>query len=365
MIGHVENAKLEQFVEGNFPLNEIVKISEHIAQCGACKRKLDDLSPGFVDEAINVDSESNAVNQKKHFSDDEIYSFLKGESSVQRRLEMSDHFRFCGSCKSKLYAQDPAILNQTISTFLDTNESAKKNTFFQTTRLLVPVSALAVLLIGILSFVVFFANNGKQTVSEAQISENISDDKRTVETPKTLDTLPSNVTNKPTDSLNNNDALRHGKPTVSKPRLLKKNSSARSKKLRLKNSKIKRKTIPNKNSETIAKSRSANGNPTNSNNKVIALSPHFETVKTTQPTFRWKRVKNAVTYRLYVSDTSQILIEEAEIKATTSYKLKTKLEPGKSYRWKVIVTTSDDKTLVGKSINFSVGKPERKIPRNQ
>jgi len=246
---------------------------------------------------------------------------------------MSDHIRDCGKCKSKLYSHDPAILSQTISTYLKPGESNKKKSFFQMTKFLVPVSTLAVLLIGIFSIVFYLSNGPNQPASIVQVSEK-------PETPKT-------ATSKEIVPENNDGANKTG----STPR--DKTSGTKSRRTIRKNSRPIKRRKSSKPSK-VAQNRSANRAAAASS--ITGLSPYFETIKEVQPTFRWKRVKNAIKYHLYVSDTSQILIEEAEIKKANSYKLKTKLKPGKAYRWKVIATITDGKTVVGKSIDFSVRK---------
>ena len=71
-------------------------------------------------------------------------------------------------------------------------------------------------------------------------------------------------------------------------------------------------------------------------------------------TLSWKKVPNAVKYHLYISDDEEILIDEYETERETSYTLKKPLDAAKTYRWKVVVTTEDGKTIVGDSQKFTV-----------
>lgn len=71
-------------------------------------------------------------------------------------------------------------------------------------------------------------------------------------------------------------------------------------------------------------------------------------------TLRWKKIPNAVKYHLYVSDDEEILIDEYETERETSYVLKKSLDAAKTYKWKVVVTTEDGKTIVGDSREFTI-----------
>lgn len=53
---------------------------------------------------------------------------------------------------------------------------------------------------------------------------------------------------------------------------------------------------------------------------------------------RWKPVPNAAKYHLFVSDDSEVLVDEFETDQDTSYVLKTRLDPAKSYKWKIVIT---------------------------
>lgn len=53
---------------------------------------------------------------------------------------------------------------------------------------------------------------------------------------------------------------------------------------------------------------------------------------------RWKPVPKATKYHLYVSDDSEVLVDEFETDQETSYVLKKQLDPAKSYKWKIVIT---------------------------
>lgn len=60
---------------------------------------------------------------------------------------------------------------------------------------------------------------------------------------------------------------------------------------------------------------------------------------------KWKEFPNAVKYHVYISDEDEMLIDEFETEKATSYTLTKPLDQKKSYRWKVIITLENGKTL--------------------
>lgn len=70
--------------------------------------------------------------------------------------------------------------------------------------------------------------------------------------------------------------------------------------------------------------------------------------------FKWKKVPNAVKYHLYISDDDEILIDEYETETETTFILKKSLDPLKSYKWKIIVTLENGRTIIGTSQKFTI-----------
>lgn len=70
--------------------------------------------------------------------------------------------------------------------------------------------------------------------------------------------------------------------------------------------------------------------------------------------FKWKKVENATKYHLYISDDEEILIDEYETEAETTFILKKPLDPLKTYKWKIIVTLENGKKISGESRKFTV-----------
>lgn len=70
--------------------------------------------------------------------------------------------------------------------------------------------------------------------------------------------------------------------------------------------------------------------------------------------FKWKAVPKAAKYHLYISDDDEILIDEFETDAETSFVLKKPLDPMKTYKWKIIVTLENGQQVVGDSQKFTI-----------
>ncbi|KXJ97967.1 MAG: hypothetical protein UZ17_ACD001002857 [Acidobacteria bacterium OLB17] len=68
---------------------------------------------------------------------------------------------------------------------------------------------------------------------------------------------------------------------------------------------------------------------------------------------RWKRVRNAAKYHLYVSDDNEILIDEFETDQDTSYILKKPLDPSKAYKWKIVITLENGEKLYADAQKFT------------
>lgn len=337
MSKHYTNNELKEFANGNFSVKNLVAASKHIAQCSNCNQNLKKIAPTFFTDSV----EQNLVTDARHFSDEEITAFLKAETPLQHRLQMSEHFRNCEVCKAKLYQSNPMFLKQTIAAYLNKEDETKKKSFFSTLNALIPIGAMAVLLIGILGYILLieFRTNTEQVkviepIESSSPFPNLQNDSNPVVSNKNTDVNEKNTTNNPSQlEINQHLPITKSSPVSKEKRINSSNS---------------------KTNIIISPSRSAK-DASNCEPEVAAIAPVYERITEIQPTFRWKPVANAVKYHLYISDTAQILIEEAETKES-SYKLKASLEPNKQYKWKVVATMPDGKTLNSPSIEFSLGK---------
>ncbi len=64
---------------------------------------------------------------------------------------------------------------------------------------------------------------------------------------------------------------------------------------------------------------------------------------------KWNSVKGAESYDIYISDLDENMIDHFESKSQTYYRSAVRLDPAKSYRWKLIITLKNGKKIVGPS----------------
>ena len=72
--------------------------------------------------------------------------------------------------------------------------------------------------------------------------------------------------------------------------------------------------------------------------------------------FKWKKLPKAAKYHIYISDDEEILVDEYETTGETSFVLKKPLDPAKTYKWKIIVTLENGRTIVGDAQKFNINK---------
>lgn len=70
--------------------------------------------------------------------------------------------------------------------------------------------------------------------------------------------------------------------------------------------------------------------------------------------FKWKAFPKAAKYHLYISDEDEILVDEFETEAETTFVLRKPLDPQKTYKWKIIVTLENGQTVIGNSQKFTM-----------
>lgn len=361
---HLSNGELKNYADGNYPVSELFDISKHITQCVSCKNNLKNIAPDFFTVSDKKIGEISDINIETHFSDNEILAFLKGEPSLKYRLKMSEHFRICEDCKSKVLQANPNILLQTVSTYLRTNEEPEEKTFFSTINALIPIGVMSVLLAGTLFYVLFVGV--KSDVSDALLTKNtdssgtssVSSDISVNE--NTEPVYPDSNTTKTQEIIDKSNYSSRNNISEVLPKA--NNFVPKAKKILIPKTETKSKInkiddLSDSDKIILAKSRSANNNPEckSENNLITDVEPFSEKVDK-QPTFRWKSIPNAVKYNLYISDSSQVLIEEAETEKETTYTLKKTLEQNKSYKWIVIATMPDGETISSLPIYFLVGK---------
>lgn len=344
---HYTNKELTQLINGNFAVQKMVGFSQHIAQCATCKNNLEKIAPEFVEKQKDIPEHT-------HFSEMELIAFLKADIPLKNRLEMSEHLRNCPICKTKLYAQNPQFIKQTVSTYLSKDEITEKKSFFSNLNVLVPIGAMAALLIALLLFAL---PKPELDSLQTKIEDNSEIPPITADNfEEGLPVSPNKTTDLPTQNPTKSSAEVAKKTT---PKSVVKDVIKSKDEVKFKSKDEVSIKLKKPDSFKISTSRSSNSD-CESEDKVAVISPNFEEITEIRPTFRWKNFKNAVKYNIYISDTSQILLEEAEIVNETFYKSKTQLDRNKPYKWSVVATTEDGKTYPSLPIEFSLGKKAQK-----
>lgn len=62
---------------------------------------------------------------------------------------------------------------------------------------------------------------------------------------------------------------------------------------------------------------------------------------------KWNSVKGVESYEVYISDLDENLVDHFESKSQTHYRSTVRLDPAKSYRWKLIITLKNGNKIVG------------------
>ena len=336
MSEHLSTATLRKFVDGDFPVSDISAMSTHIVGCQECKDRLIAISPDFIEPDQVPDSVT--FEETDHFNEDELRAFAQAKLPVGNRLEMSKHIRACDACKANLYSQDPAIMMNTVSSILEDED--EKESFFPAIRLLVPTGALVLVLFGLLYFVFLSTGQPDNTVAVAENpqelankSKNLSPDNtnlRSAETKTAEKTAADMVVATETNTKNV------------------RSTNTRTKKGNL----TEKKTPAKKRPKNPSTSRSTNN--ASRQNAITIVSPKGGIVRSARPTFKWNAVRGAVKYNVYVSNTAQILIEEAQVIGKTSYTLQKSLKPGKKYRLRVLAETADGRSPSSNAVDFEV-----------
>jgi len=133
------------------------------------------------------------------------------------------------------------------------------------------------------------------------------------------------------------------------------------------NRNLEKKTSPEKPNKVFSATRGVSSKCSENRKVEIELSISKENL-----VFKWKKVPGAAKYHLYISDDDEILIDEFETESETTFVLNKKLDPLKTYKWKIIITLENGQTIPGPSNKFTVkdfqtkqSKPEKQISDNR
>lgn len=296
-----------------------------------------------------------------HLTENQLRDYTQGASSRQELLEIGRHLLNCAACRSALPSPPK---ERFLSIMIGDDEEAENNSICQTSfplidsffassaffrRPLISVPAAVILVFG---FSVLIWSNAMQTSS--------SD--RTTAHSLNLENLRSDI-----GSMENLELSPRVPQTADQTRPF----SRRSEKVAP--GKSGKPAAPERKRSSLA-NRAARKNGENvSPIRGVAL-PCTDTQKIksellteqTRIVFRWKKVAQATKYHLYLSDDSEILVDEFESARETEYVLTKPIDLKKNYTWKIIVTLENGDTIVGQSqkINLTDLTQKRAVPKS-
>lgn len=353
---HLSQETIEKFVRGEHPYQRLLEIAAHLETCqNDCQETLNRIDPDFLADAVAFEkARIEALAKEDHFSEAEIESYILKTFDIAKRLKMNNHFTKCRRCAETLKASDPDYLSNFIKDTLNRNRESEiivkeeeKGLLF---RFLIPAAAFSVLIL--LSLAIIFMVPNNKTPEQVKLEE--------ISTPSIATNNNENIHVNNTDNKGGLDP-RSGNTQV-KDKNVNSKSQVQTKPVQLHlNQKQANQTKSNKSQDIIVKNRSLNKNC--ENNPILAITPKDEVITDLQPNLTWKPYPNAVSYKIYLSDTANNLVEEADITNSerTSYKITNKLELNKKYEWKVVTSLKDGKEIYSEAASFSVGEKAKKI----
>ena len=309
----------------------------------------------------------------KHLSPFELSAYHNSSLEQAVRHEIGKHLLTCRECRKQLPLPSvekfwSAIMTENepddspVSERLKLSFSPAFSSFWNLRFNLVWGSGTLIVILGF-SFLIWFAGS-YQPNEEREVAQVFDVEKESLKQNEIVEhNLQPPAQNSETEtrvsSSTSNRAARDSKPTLPKNNQQKVKQVLSENKLRP----IPAKKVLNQKKENIALTRGGSVNCENEDLVEMEFVSNKEAV-----TFRWKKVPSALKYHLYVSDEEEILIDEFETERETSYTLKKSLDAAKTYKWKVVVTTEDGKTIVGDSQKFTIkglqlnrNKSEKKV----
>lgn len=269
---------------------------------------------------------------QNHLSAAEVAMFRE-ETLSSRSIEIGRHLLTCRECRTKL----PAVTAQEFRSCVIDSEVAvsprpisRSNPFYLFPKLSVArATALGGFVILLLAGLYLARVQSGLTNSEPTLA-------KTDTTPVQLETVPlesRSITNPPSDE--------SAKPTSNKSEKKDEYSEQRQAPKRIIQSPLRKsvdKASAIRTAETRGDEKPCTGGATISlesktNEKEILL--------------KWNPVKGATSYDIYISDLDENLIDHFESDSQTQYRSTVKLEPEKTYRWKLVITLSNGNKIVG------------------
>lgn len=295
----------------------------------------------------------------KHLTQFELLAYHSESLETRERHEIGKHLLNCAECRKQLPMPSVERFWAAIMTDSEIQDAPQKEdsekflsslTWFLKIQSALLWGGAALLIVFCFSFLLWSgsADSSREVVQtfDNELSEEINFPSP-VQTP-IKESPASRANTKRTKVVPTSKNLKSDSPKL---KINQNNSSQK-----FKSPKLKR---PN---ETISSTRGVSAKCGENKTVEIEFSTDKENV-----VFKWKAVPKATKYHLYISDDEEILIDEVETESQISYTLKKSLDPAKTYKWKIIVTTKDGKTIVGNSNKFTIkglqlnqNKPERK-----
>lgn len=287
----------------------------------------------------------------RHLEISEIVAFREGSNSDSEHRASSRHLLRCAKCRSHLPTPRPEdFLNSLVGEDFQTavpevsgiipKQSFLSGTGFSISNLR-PVVFAALLLLAVTGMSILLLLGRFSSVDDKAIA---LDSQRQVtfadSAPIAKESRPDTVSSEPTKTSQDSKRISPPKDSnQSHDRPLQRVNRIRSEKSVLNVASIVR----------LAETRGA-GLPCGGNIsldlEVKALGPAIR--------LRWDKIQGAVSYRVYISDLDERLIDEYETTSETSYTVRKTLNPELVYRWKLIVVLKNGRMISGQSQNFKV-----------
>lgn len=299
----------------------------------------------------------------EHLTKNQIVGYRAGAFDAHERREIGRHLLKCEVCRKSLPAPTfenfwNAVMNEreTEQTPASEESELSRNRLFSFfPKVFGQFNNLAwrgATLIVLVSFsLLLWLNAGKQWSQEREVAQTFNSNTSELN-PAQIDSdervfTPPTQNSEVDKPIFSSDSNRHGNPKSSLPREPQKNLNSP---LQANAGRNSARQIPADKRDNISSTRG--GLPADCSGEMMVET---ETGLSGEAvTLSWKKVPNAVKYHLYISDDEEILIDEYETERATTYTLKKPLDAAKTYRWKVVVTTEDGKTIVGDSQKFTV-----------
>lgn len=284
----------------------------------------------------------------KHLSQSELSAYSLGSLEKGESQTLGRHLLNCAECRNLLpmpSAERFWAIVMTDAEIIDAPQKEESEGFLSSLVSILKFESVFVLgaagLIIIFSFsFLFWLNSADSSREVVQTLDNESGSEFNLPSPEARKTP---VKDNSTISTNSNRAVAVGTPKNTildspKPKSSENNPAQNSKKPSLKQT-----------NETISATRGVSAKCGDNQPIQIEFSSEKENF-----VFKWKAVPKASKYHLYISDDEEILIDEFETDAETSFVLKKPLDPMKTYKWKIIVTLENGQQVIGDSQKFTM-----------